>query len=92
MRLKKNLQLRRIGNNNMIVDSALESESAVNYANVYTLNNTAAYIWEAMEGREFTEEDIVSTLCSEFDVEHDIALQDVKAQIEEWSKYKLIEI
>lgn len=91
MRLKKNLQLRRIGNRNMIVDSAFGGEGAVNYVNVFTLNDTAAYIWETMEGREFTEEDIVTTLCSEFDVEHDIALQDVKVQIEEWSKYKLIE-
>lgn len=75
----------------MIVDSSGNGGDVVDYANVYTLNASAAFIWQAMEGREFDVEDIVDVLCEEFDVEHEMARQDVVVQIGEWREFGLIE-
>ena len=60
-------------------------------ANVYTLNATAAFIWQAMAEREIDVGDAVEVLCAEFDVERDRALQDVSMQLAEWKQYGLIE-
>ena len=75
----------------MIVDSSGNDGCVVDCANVYTLNATAAFIWQAMVEREFGVEDAAEVLCAEFDVERDRALQDVTMQLAEWKQYGLIE-
>lgn len=75
----------------MIVDSSGNDGCVVDCANVYTLNATAAFIWQTMAEREFGVEDAVEVLCAEFDVERDRALQDVSMQLAEWKQYGLIE-
>lgn len=75
MRQKPNLKLRRIGDNYMIVDL---SPKSVNLANVFSLNETAADIWQAFEGREFTEAQIVDYLCEEYDVTREQAEADAE--------------
>ena len=42
---KPHLKLRRIGSRHMIVEA---SDSCVNLTNVYSLNGTAARLWEAV--------------------------------------------
>ena len=83
--------LRKVGGRYMIVDSSGKDGGVVDCANVYTLNATAALIWQAMAEREFCVEDAVEVLCAEFDVERDRALQDVSLQFAEWKQYGLIE-
>lgn len=87
MRQKPNLTLRRIGANYMIVD--LSSES-VNMANVFNLNESAAAIWQAFEGKEFTEEDVVDYLCREYEVEAEQAAADTKLLLESWQECGLV--
>ena len=47
MKLQPNLQLRKIGNKYMIVSTA---SGNVNMTDVFTLNETAARLWQLMEG------------------------------------------
>ena len=86
MRLKPNLQLRKIGSHHMIVDSG----DTVNLTNVYTLNATASRMWKLAEGREFTAEMLATMLCEEYAVDKAIVLEDVKRQLDEWITYGLI--
>lgn len=85
---KPHLKLRRIGNRHMIVEA---SDSCVNLTNVYSLNGTAALLWEAVckDGvrnlRELAEE-----LCATYDVGYGRALRDVERQLEEWEKMGLL--
>ena len=75
---KPHLKLRRI-------------DSCVNLTNVYSLNGTAARLWEAVckDGCRTTGE-LAEELCSTYDVEYDRALRDVERQIEEWEKMGLL--
>ena len=77
---KSGLKLRRIGNRHMIVEV---SDSCVNLTNVYSLNGTAARLWEMVcngEGR--TAGELAEGLCKTYDVEYGRALRDVERQIE----------
>ena len=56
-----------------------------------SLNGSAAYLWEQLKGKEFTEEDAVQLLTDKYDVTPERALEDVKKLLEEWKKQDVVE-
>ena len=87
MKLKENLKLRQVGNRYMIVDAVGQN---VNLTNVYTLNATAAWVWELAAQGDFTEESLISALCENFEVATELATKDIRALLETWKKYNLL--
>ncbi len=87
MKLKSQLKLRKMGSVYMLVD-ALAGE--VNLTNVYTLNETAAQIWQQVGEGELVMEQLAEFVCQEYEVEYDQALEDVKALVEEWQRLGLV--
>lgn len=88
MRLKKDLTLRRIGSKYMIVDAGDEQ---VDISSVYTLNKTAAWIWTQVQGMDFEQEELAEKLVAHYEVSLEVALADVRALLETWRKYGLLE-
>ncbi len=86
MKLKENLKLRKIGNRYMIV----EAGEAVDLTNVYTLNATAAWLWEEMGNGDFSIEELARKMCDRYDVDEQTALADVGEQIAQWKEFGLI--
>jgi hypothetical protein len=84
---KNNLQLRKLGNSYMIVEVSAEN---VNMSNVYTLNKTAADMWQLITEGEHTAADLAGWLCSKYDVELATAQADVEQQLTEWREFGLI--
>ena len=87
MKLKENLKLRQVGNRYMIVDAVGQN---VNLTNVYTLNATAAWLWEQAAAGDFTEEKLVERLCEHFEVEKEKAELDVHALLDTWRNFDLL--
>ena len=87
MKLKENLKLRRVGNRYMIVDAVGQN---VNLTNVYTLNVTAAWLWEQAAEGDFTEKELVECLCEHFEVEKEKAEQDVHTLLDTWRNFDLL--
>ena len=87
MQLKKNLRLRKVGSKYMIVDNSTEQ---VNMVDVYTMNETAAMLWQRFVEREFTPEEMVEVLCQEYEVTREQALADVEALLGEWKSFGLM--
>ncbi|MBR5282447.1 MAG: PqqD family protein [Alistipes sp.] len=87
MKLRSQLKLRKMGSVYMLVD-ALASE--VNLTNVYTLNETAAQIWQHIGDGELDVEQMANYLCEEYEVEYAQTIEDVKALVEEWIKLGLV--
>lgn len=87
MRTKEGLTLRKVGSQYMI---AANCEGCDNQTNVYTLNKTAAYLWEKVAGRDFEEETLVGLLCEKYEIDEYTASQDVKSLIESWKQTGLI--
>lgn len=74
MRLREDLVLRRVGNDHIIVDPGQEM---VDMSKVFTLNDSAAWLWNQLIGKEFTAGFMVSLLCDEFEVAEKQAQEDV---------------
>lgn len=87
MKIRNNLVLRKIGSRYMIVEV---SQEAMNLTNVYTMNETAAWLWKGIGSSDFTEEQLVSRLCDEYEVTEEQAATDVHALVEEWIKLGLV--
>lgn len=85
---KPHLKLRKIGRKHMIVETV---DGCVNLTNVYTLNETAAWLWESISKEDNrTLEELAESLCKEYRVEYDRVLDDVKHQLEEWERMGLL--
>ncbi|MDR0938978.1 MAG: PqqD family protein [Mediterranea sp.] len=87
MRLKRDLVLRHIGKEHVIVKPGLGS---VDLTHVYTLNNVAAWLWEQVPNEEFTEEDWVELLIKRYDVSREKAEEDVRKLVTNLRKNGLI--
>lgn len=88
MRINKDLVLRQIGNEYIIINPNGDS---VNISNVYSLNETAAYLYNKLYALEsFTIEECTKFLLCEYDIDEDTVLTDLKDLLNQWKELNLI--
>ena len=88
MKRRTNLTLRRMGRRYMMVNAASAVQDT---ADVYTLNETAARLWEQLGDDEISLPSLASWLAEEYGIAYDDALSDVTTQVKEWQEFGLIE-
>lgn len=88
MKIKQNLVLRHIGRDYVIVEP---DKGIVNMANVFTLNETAAWLWKQLEGQTFTIHAVAELLLQQYDVDREKAIADAKELVANLIKNGLIE-
>ena len=54
------------------------------------MNEATAMLWEAFQGRDFTEEDMADVLCETYDVSREVALHDIREMLQQWKDYELL--
>ena len=79
MKLRKDLVLRKVGEDYIIVDP---SQDVVDMSKVYTFNPTAAWLWEELIDKEFSRDNIVELLLINYEIYKDQAEKDVNAFLE----------
>ena len=80
--------MRTLGNEYIIVG---EGMAQVNFNKMISLNATAAYLWEAVVGKDFTAEDMVRLLLDKYDVTEEVAAADVDILVRKWIEAGLVE-
>lgn len=88
MKIKKGFELRKICGENIVIAHGVEN---IDFTKIITLNESAAFIWQQVEGKEFTEADMVKILLDEYEVEELQAQADVKTLAESWKQAGLVE-
>ena len=88
MKIKEGFTLRTLCGEHIVVGEGLDQ---VNYNRIISLNGTAAYLWEQVQGKEFTLDDLVTLLTDQYDVSPERALEDVKQMIVSWQEQDLVE-
>lgn len=87
MRTKQGFRLRELGGDYILIG---ESAELVNFNNIISLNEAAAYLWQAVQDKEFDVETLTQLLLAEYDVEEDIARKDAQATIDDWQKIGIV--
>ena len=88
MKAKPGFNLRVVCGENIIV---AEGEENIDFSNIISMNESSAYLWQNIQGKEFTHEDLVGLLTQEYEVDEATARKAVKALTELWLQAGIIE-
>jgi hypothetical protein len=88
MKLLDGLVLRPLLGEHIVTGEGL---TRVDFSRVVSLNATAAYLWEQVEGKDFTPDDLVALLTARYDVDEARAREDVDKLLASWREAGLIE-
>lgn len=79
--------MRTLGKEYIIVGEGL---GQTNFNKMISLNGTAAYLWESVEGKDFNADDLRDLLLEKYEVEEEVAARDAKALLEKWVEAGLV--
>jgi len=65
MRLRKDLEIRQVGEDYVIIEP---DQGMMDFSKVYTLNETAAWLWNSLKNTDFTVDDVVKLLMEEYEL------------------------
>lgn len=88
MKTKKGFKLRTICGENVIVAEGIEN---IDFSKIISMNESAAYLWQNIEGKEFTEKELVDLLTAEYEVDEATARQDVAIMLQQWTEAGMLE-
>lgn len=81
MKLKSGFGLRDVCGEKVLVAEGLEN---IDFSKIVALNETSAYLWENLEGKEFEVKDMVALLREEYDVSVEMAERDCNELANKW--------
>lgn len=88
MRIKKGFDLRDVCGESVIVAHGKEN---IDFSKVVSLNETATFLWKQVEGRDFTEDEMVKVLTEDYEVSEETARTDVHNLVTRWAEIGLLE-
>ena len=87
MKTKKGFILRSLGKEFILVAEGLE---AVDANSMISMNESAAFLWEAVEGKDFDAGTLADLLQEEYDIPREVAEKDVASLIQTWQEAGII--
>lgn len=81
MKIKEGFNLRCVGGENIIVAQGIRN---VDFSKIISLNETAAYLWKAVEERDFTVETLAGLIFDRYDIDRETAFRDASELAESW--------
>ena len=88
MKTKKGFVLHKVCGEHVVIAEGLEN---IDFNNIISMNETAAYIWDKVTGDNFTVSDMVDALMEEYDVDEATATADCEALASLWLKAGICE-
>ncbi len=88
MRIKEGFTLRSIVGQYVVIGEGIEQ---VDFNKMITMNDSAAYLWQGVEGKDFTVEDLTNLLTDKYDVVEEKAASDAAKIASKWIEAGLVE-
>lgn len=89
MKAKPGFSLRNVCGEHIIV---AEGQDNIDFSKVISMNESAAYLWQAVNGKEFTAETLAAMLMDEYEVDSDTAAMDAKEIADKWLEAGITEM
>lgn len=89
MRIKEGFTLREIIGQFVVIGEGLKQ---VNFNKMISMNESAAYLWKGVEGKDFTVEDLTNLLTDKYDVSEEQAASDAAAISQKWIDAGVIDL
>lgn len=81
MKLKDGFELRTICNEKVLIACGLEN---IDFSHMVAMNESSAYLWEQVAGKDFDADTLADLLCQEYEVDRSTALLDANKLMDEW--------
>lgn len=88
MRLVEGFRLRDVMGQATVIG---EGVGQVNFNKLITLNESAAYLWKSVEGKEFDAQTLAGLLVDEYGIDTELAGKDAEAILGQWAEIGLAE-
>lgn len=88
MKIKNGFKLRNVAGEQIVSG---ESIAQINFNKLISLNESAAYLWSEVEGREFSVEQLAELLMSRYDISAERASADALSISKSWADVGLTE-
>ena len=88
MHFNKSFKLRTIAGENLVVQT---TSGETDMTKIISLNSSSAWLWRELEGKDFTEEEVVEILLGHYDVSPEQAQKDVSTWIKTLTDNNIIE-
>lgn len=89
MQIKKGFRLRTVGREHIVTGEGLEQ---VDFNKLISLNDSAAYLWKEVEGKQFDEKVLASLLIEKYEIPEEQAREDADDVIKSWLDVGIIEV
>ena len=81
MKINQGFELREMCGEHIIIGTGVEN---IDFSKVISLNESAAWLWREVEGKEFTPQSLAALLMEQYDVDEATALADATALAAQW--------
>ena len=88
MKIIDGFRLREVIGQSIVIG---EGVNQVDFNKLVTLNDSAAYLWKAVEGKEFEVETLASLLIEKYGIDEELATKDAAALAAQWRETGLVE-
>jgi hypothetical protein len=88
MKTKKGFNLREICGEQVIIAEGREN---IDFSKIISMNESSAYLWKNIKDKDFTIDELVNLLVSEYEIDEDTARKDSQTLIDQWLKAGIIE-
>lgn len=88
MKIKEGFILRKICGQSVV---SAEGSANVNFSKLVSLNETAAYLFENLLGKEFDASAMADLLIESYEVDRETALADSEKLMQQWQEAGIVE-
>lgn len=88
MKIKNGFTLREMCGENIVAADSIEN---INFNKLISMNSTAAFLWKAVEGKEFSVEDMAKLLVEEYQIDMELAMKDSENLCKSWVDAGIVE-
>ena len=88
MKAKPVFKLRSVCGENIIV---AEGEENIDFSNIISMNESSAYLWNSIQGKDFEVKDLVDLLIEMYEVDEETATRDARLLVDQWKQAEIIE-
>lgn len=87
MKLNNDFILRTVAGEHMLVNTKGKRTDQNSF---FSINDPVEWLWNKINGQEFTEEMLVDWICEEYEVEREVAATDVENLLKMWKTFGIL--
>ena len=88
MKAKNGFNLCTVCGENILV---AEGEENIDFSNIISMNESSAYLWNSIQGKDFEVKDLVDQLIEMYEVDEETATRDARLLVDQWKQAEIIE-